>query len=457
MVLEEEHAAGDTPLDHALDEFLTGLDHLIKAVEDGGLDYFDDLQLLQFFQSFERGRNRMSLVDHRLVADAEGRDLAGRYLHKTLKSLLASTLRLSPAEAQRRVRAAAAVGDRMSAVGEKLDALRPRLAAAQRAGEVSAEQVDVIERAVDQVDLPGLACDERDRAEEILTRNALTFGPVDLRRIAVHLVDAIQPDGTLPREQLNSDRRFLHLTSRRDGSYLLEGRLTGSVGAQLNAILSPLAKPRQTMALGADGVERLVADERHHGQRMHDALDDACGRLLRAGGLPASGGTPATVIVTIDAQQLLDQTGHGETSDGVLLSTSEILRLANEAEVLPAVLTQGGALLDMGRSRRIANTTQTFALIARDGGCSFPGCTHPAEWCDRHHIKGWIHGGKTAIDNLTLLCRYHHTHFASRGWDCQLNGDAIPEWVPPRWQDKHRRPLINDRIRRRHVGRRLRT
>ena len=34
-----------------------------------------------------------------------------------------------------------------------------------------------------------------------------------------------------------------------------------------------------------------------------------------------------------------------------------------------------------------------MALIARDGGCSFPGCTHPPSWCDRHHILDWILGG----------------------------------------------------------------
>jgi hypothetical protein len=42
-------------------------------------------------------------------------------------------------------------------------------------------------------------------------------------------------------------------------------------------------------------------------------------------------------------------------------------------------------------------------LIARDAGCSFPGCTHPPQWCDRHHILDWILGGPTDLDNMTLL------------------------------------------------------
>jgi hypothetical protein len=90
-------------------------------------------------------------------------------------------------------------------------------------------------------------------------------------------------------------------------------------------------------------------------------------------------------------------------------------------------------------------------LIARDGGCSFPGCTHPPQWCDRHHIREWVDGGTTDLDNLTLLCRYHHTRFAARGWTCQIT-NGIPEWVPPRWHDRQQQPLVNNRIKRKHLN-----
>jgi hypothetical protein len=59
----------------------------------------------------------------------------------------------------------------------------------------------------------------------------------------------------------------------------------------------------------------------------------------------------------------------------------------------------------------------------------------------------WIDGGATDLNNLTLLCRYHHHNFASKGWDCQINGDGLPEWRPPWWIDRSRSPLINTRIR----------
>jgi hypothetical protein len=87
-----------------------------------------------------------------------------------------------------------------------------------------------------------------------------------------------------------------------------------------------------------------------------------------------------------------------------------------------------------------------LALIARDGGCSFPGCDTAPQWCERHHILPWQVGGDTNLDNLTLLCRYHHRHFEQGGWTCRLNGDGLPVWIPPKWIDRQRRPILNPRI-----------
>jgi hypothetical protein len=311
--------------------------------------------------------------------------------------------------------------------------------------------VAVVERTLDCIDTPGLQPVEVEQAEKLLAHYAVDFGPVELRRIAGRIVDAIHPDGSVPQEQLCRDRRELTLAPLADGSWTLRGRLTPALGAQLAAALTPLARPRLERVPLEDGRVMELDDLRHHGQRLHDALEDACGRLLRAGGLPASGGTPATVIVTVTLDNLLDRVGHGITTEGTTLPVAEVLRLANEAEILPAVLSTSGVLLDLGRSRRVANQNQTYALIARDGGCSFPGCSHPPEYCDRHHVQEWISGGRTDLKNLTLLCRYHHTHFVGHGWTCRINGKQLPEWIPPVWVDPEQKPLLNSRIRATHT------
>jgi hypothetical protein len=439
---------GTATLDAALDALSVSLDHLVKLVEDGGLDGLDDAGLVGFLHGFERLRNRLPLVDHTVIGEATRRNLAESLCQANLARLLTLTLRISPGEAARRVHAAEAVGSRMSMLGQPLDPVRPQLAEAQRTGEVSTEQVSIIERALARVDRPGFDPADIAAGEQVLTRFASQFGPKDLRRLAEQVVDHIDPDGSLPNEKLNADRRFFHLRPTRDGGYAGEFRLTGEAGVKLQALLGPLARPRVTSTVGPDGQPIESPDPRHHGQRMHDAVEDVCDRLLRQDNpVPDSGGTPATVVITIDLDDLLAKTGYGVASDGTLIRTESVLGLADQADIYYAFLNAHGEPLRLGRDRRIATRGQTIALIARDGGCSFPGCDAPPEWTERHHIVPWVDGGTTDLNNLTLLCGYHHHNFLAKGWDCRINGDGLPEWSPPWWIDKTRTPMINTRIR----------
>lgn len=443
-------------VDYALDQLTTGLDHLIKVVDDGGLDHLDDHRLVEFIQVFERTRNRLALVDHRVIADADRRDLANRLAQSSTVRMLTSVLRLSPGAASRRVKGAEAVGDRTSMLGAPLAARRPVLAAAQRAGMVSPEQVHVIVSALEPVDRQGFDPAEIAVGEALLTRHAETFNPKELSLLARQVVDAINPDGSRPDDRINADRRHLRLRPTRDGAWTGEFRLTGALGAKLSSVLGPLAKPRSDRIPDPDDPDQtrtnlMNSDDRTYGQRLHDALEEVCDRVLQSGRLPDSGGTPASVIVTISLDNLLDQLGYGVTSDGTVLSTAEVLRLADQAEIIPTVLNRAGAVLDLGRNRRIATASQTMALVARDGGCSFPGCDHPPEWCERHHVVAWIDGGLTNLGNLTLLCGYHHRYFAERGWIVRFDPDQLPVWVPPRWIDPMQRPMINNRIRLAHL------
>ena len=450
MDLEGDSTTGSlpTPVDLALDQLCTGLDHLVKLVEDGGLESLDDAGLVGFLQGFEKVRNRLPLVDHRLLGDAARRNLAESLCQSSLAKVWGAALRISMPEAARRARAAKALGARMSTLGEPLEPVRPHLAAAQRVGEVNPEQVGIVERALARVDRPGFDPAAVEAGEELLVRFAQQFGPKELKRLAEQVVDAIDPDGSLPNEELNTNRRFFHLRPTKDGAYAGEFRLTAEAGTKLQALLGPLAKPRVNTTVGPDGTLIEEPDARHHGQRMHDALEDVCGRMLRTDNpVPESGGTPATVIITIDLDDLLANTGYGIASDGTLIRTETVRALGDQAEVYAAFLTGQGEVLRLGRTRRIASRGQTVALYARDQGCSFPGCDTAPEWCERHHINSWVDGGATDLANLTLLCRYHHHNFASRGWKCEINPDGLPEWTPPWWIDRTRTPIINTRIR----------
>ena len=81
--------------------------------------------------------------------------------------------------------------------------------------------------------------------------NGIKRNDAELRRYALQVVNAADPDGPEPvDDQLQQDWRHLELKQRRDGMWHLAGKLTNTLGAQLNAILDPLSKPRTTTLKG---------------------------------------------------------------------------------------------------------------------------------------------------------------------------------------------------------------
>ncbi len=459
-----------TALQHALDGFSTALDHLVKVVEDGALEDLDASGMVGFFQAVEQVRNRIPLVDHMAISHAVERELPARLCQRSIGRVLASSLHISMAEAGRRVRAAEHLGPRHSMIGEALGAWRPHLAQAQRRGEVTPEQVGVIDTELRKVDCRGFDPASVEAGERILTDATKAVTPEELRGLAERVVDAIDPDGTLPDDEHQKVSRFFHLRQARDGSFRGEFRLTPGVGQKLRAVLVPLSAARTTTfdldgradpTTCADGdaaeggqpglraqVGRHVVepDPRTHGQRMHDAMESVCDRLLRSDSLPDSGGTPTSLVIIINEDDLEKRTGVGHFSDGSSIRADRVIDLADQAEVAWCLKSSKGAVLALGRSRRLASPAQTLALTARDGGCSFPGCDSPPEWSERHHIVSWVDGGSTDLDNLTLLCRYHHHNFEQRGWRCRLTVDRLPAWIPPKWVDRDQQPIVHPRI-----------
>ena len=125
-------------------------------------------------QDLAQGRNRIPLIDHALIGDAEERGLPEALTQPSMIRVLMSVLRLSPGEASRRVRAAAAVGERTSMLGQPLPPRRPHLAAAQQAGRIGPEQVAIIERALAQVDRRGFDPATIEEGERLLVGFAAT-------------------------------------------------------------------------------------------------------------------------------------------------------------------------------------------------------------------------------------------------------------------------------------------
>jgi hypothetical protein len=389
-------------------------------------------ELLTVLRQFETVRRRMPVVDHVLVGEVEVRSVADSLGARSTQALLRDVLRLSPAQANARVNAARRLGPRETATGELLPPQFPVVAAAQAAGEVSAEQARVITTTIEE--LPAAVRAEHDQSvEATLVEAARRFDPTVLARLGRHVQAVLDPDGTLASEEDQHRRRSATLVANRDGSGDLRAHLTPQALAKLQAALLPLAAPRPC---------REAKDDRSAAQLLHDAMDEAAGMLLRSGDLPSCGGTPATVLLTMTLDQLETRTGLVTTGHGGTVTANHALRLAGEAEVFPVIVDLPGGVLGYGRSRRVATAAQRRVLAARDGGCVFPGCDHPPDWSEAHHVTAWESGGRTDIDNLALLCDHHHDQHERAGWQIVMQ-HGRPHAIPPPWIDPTRTPIRN--------------
>jgi Domain of unknown function (DUF222) len=73
-----------------------------------------------------------------------------------------------------------------------------------------------------------------------------------------------------------------------------------------------------------------------------------------------------------------------------------------------------GTLLDVGRRTRKPAKAMRRAARERDHcRCRYPGCE--SRRVDLHHIKHWVNGGRTCLENLLSLCKYHHMLVHDRG------------------------------------------
>jgi hypothetical protein len=117
---------------------------------------------------------------------------------------------------------------------------------------------------------------------------------------------------------------------------------------------------------------------------------------------------------------------------GTPLADGTVRTLLCDPDDLHAIIVDSlGVPLDHGRRVRLATPAQRRALIVRDGGCAFPGCTTPPQWCDAHHIDPYAAGGRTDLNRLVLLCRHHHGVTHRRGWSMTTTPDDWPQWTTP--------------------------
>jgi hypothetical protein len=120
----------------------------------------------------------------------------------------------------------------------------------------------------------------------------------------------------------------------------------------------------------------------------------------------------------------------GELEGGGLVDAQTVKRLACDATVVVALDDELGHTMYEGRAKRFATDTQRREVTRRDRRCRFPGCA-ASTFTNVHHIVEWKPGGRTDLDNIALLCEFHHHRIHSRGWSMTGNANAELRIVTP--------------------------
>jgi hypothetical protein len=362
---------------------------------------------------------------------------------------LEGMLRISGAEAGRRIHLGAAVRRGSAFSGEVLEPRFPVLAEAIVSGAVSAESASTIVRSLDATRRVA-KLEDLEVAENVLVDFAKSNAPdlvADLSRV---VRDRLDPDGVLPREEETLIRRGIRLGRERNGIVPINGGLAPVEAALLKSEFdranAPGAQPRFLSELDRiSGTETSTDDEgnevikvrdtRSRPQRQHDVLTGLIKAGIRNTGLE-NGQIRSTseVIAHVSLADLENHSGAGYI-EGIAESVSigTIERLLCDSVFRKLVLGNDGEPLALGKARYPFSSAQKKAIIARDGDTCIMDCDVPAAWCDAHHVEPYNADGghgTTDVNNAVMVCGQHHDFIHHSAWKLKMiNG--IPHVLAP--------------------------
>ncbi len=213
-----------------------------------------------------------------------------------------------------------------------------------------------------------------------------------------------------------------------DGSLLIKARLSAEEGALvIEAIQKVREEVRATNRVHLDVAGDGSAEPRRD---RADALVEIAKRELSGGQTHTASAERYQVMLHVDADALTGGDGICCLEDGSPLASETLLRLMCDGAVVPVVEDADGNVLDIGRRTRTIPPAQRRALTIRDQHCRFPGCAS-TRFVDGHHIVSWARGGKTSLDNLLLLCPFHHRVVHERGFGIRTEADGQVAFLYP--------------------------
>lgn len=383
---------------------------------------------------------QMPAQSHRLLARLQVEKTAKEMGAKSWCDVLSIRWRISASEARRRLDEAALLAPRRTLTGEPLEPVLPATAIAQAHGFINREHVKVVREAMGRIPA---AVDSVTRAqiEVDLARCAAGVGPKVLKDNADRILFLLDQDGPEPDDRERARRRGLWKGPQGPDKMIpVRATLTPEAWAIFEAVFAKWAAPgmcnpddENPCVSGTPTQEQIDQDHRSLAQRQHDALIAIGRSVLESGELGQHNGLPTSVIVRTTLGELERLAGIGVTGGGTVIPIADVIRMGTHANHYLAVFDKAtGSALDLFRARRVASPAQRIVLIARDGGCTKPGCTVSAYGCQVHHAAcDWGNDGQTNVDELGLACGPDNRMVGPDGWTTRVNDTNDVEWIPP--------------------------
>jgi len=155
---------------------------------------------------------------------------------------------------------------------------------------------------------------------------------------------------------------------------------------------------------------------------------------------------PATVELTVlvDHRTLTgEESSAGDSSPednsvcetgGQRIDPEVARRLGRDAALVALIEDHHGNPVAVGDKTRAVSRKLRRALEQRDNGmCQFHGCGATSQ-LHAHHIIYWTNGGPTTLDNLILLCHFHHHQVHEGGWNIRTTDDGGHDFINPHGQ-----------------------
>ena len=393
-------------IDAAFDE-ITGVDPLYMTVE----------QRQAALAHSAKVRARAEAWDLRLLAASD--DIAETTGARSTATWVAVETRDAHGAVRRRASLASALHERWGQVDSALEAGALNLAQAR----VIADALDALP---DELD-PALL----GKAQAHLVEQAAQFGPRELARLGERVLEVVAPEVADEAEYqrlLDAERRAhsatkLFFRPRGDGSTDVNARVPDHVAHRLRTYLDGYTSPRNRRLGDVDALPL----SRRRGEAFCALLEN-----LPARGLPRQGGTATTVAVTVELHTLLGELGQAGvaiTSTGDRITADQARRLACSAAIMPFVMGGKSVIHDQGRARRLFSDSLRTALNLLYPECTADDCSIPAAWTEAHHKVPWSQGGRTRLEDGTLLCPFHHHRAHDPAWSVTYHHDGTTSFT----------------------------